>query len=398
MMDSEEQLYKNFVRNVQRNLHVVFTMNPSNPDFSNRGASSPALFNRCVIDWFGEWSNEGLWQVAKEFTLTIDPSEASFTKQIYKDSIEARHEMIVNTIVYIHNTVRDINKKLARSAKKFNYITPRDFLDFIRHFVRLHAEKKEQLEEQQYHLNVGLNKLKETEEQVIELQKSLDTYKAELEAKEKEANEKLKLMVKEQKEAEAKRESSITLSKNLEIKQVEIKKRQQEVEGELAEALPALEKAKQSVNSIQKAQLTELQSFATPPPLVKITAEAVVCLLNKAYRKLEWAEVKAAIKNKDFITNVLNFNTDSVTATLRDQLEKNYLNKPEWDVGKIMNASKAAGPLAEWVTSQLKFAGILTNVQPLRNEVAQLQSEEKKLSQENKDLNGNIEIYCEREN
>lgn len=30
-------------------------MNPSNPDFSNRTASSPALFNRCVIDWFGDW-------------------------------------------------------------------------------------------------------------------------------------------------------------------------------------------------------------------------------------------------------------------------------------------------------------------------------------------------------
>lgn len=50
-----------------------------------------------------------------------------------------------------------------KSAKKFNYITPRDFLDFIKHFVELYHEKKEDLEEQQYHLNVGLDKLKETE-------------------------------------------------------------------------------------------------------------------------------------------------------------------------------------------------------------------------------------------
>mmetsp|Transcript_42600 Transcript_42600/g.49774 ORF Transcript_42600/g.49774 Transcript_42600/m.49774 type:complete len:235 (-) Transcript_42600:576-1280(-) len=46
MMDSEEELYNNFVKEVQKNLHVVFTMNPANPDFSNRTASSPALFNR----------------------------------------------------------------------------------------------------------------------------------------------------------------------------------------------------------------------------------------------------------------------------------------------------------------------------------------------------------------
>ena len=46
MMDADDQLYRNFIKNVQRNLHVVFTMNPSNPEFSNRTASSPALFNR----------------------------------------------------------------------------------------------------------------------------------------------------------------------------------------------------------------------------------------------------------------------------------------------------------------------------------------------------------------
>ena len=62
---SDDEIYKSFIKNVQRNLHVVFTMNPNNPDFSNRTASSPALFNRCVIDWFGDWSEEGLIQVAK---------------------------------------------------------------------------------------------------------------------------------------------------------------------------------------------------------------------------------------------------------------------------------------------------------------------------------------------
>mmetsp|Transcript_16132 Transcript_16132/g.7702 ORF Transcript_16132/g.7702 Transcript_16132/m.7702 type:complete len:118 (+) Transcript_16132:152-505(+) len=53
--DTDEELYKRFIQNVQWNLHVVFTMNPANKDFSNRTASSPALFNRCVVDWFGDW-------------------------------------------------------------------------------------------------------------------------------------------------------------------------------------------------------------------------------------------------------------------------------------------------------------------------------------------------------
>ena len=57
---SDDDFYKQFTKDVQRNLHVVFTMNPATPDFANRSASSPALFNRCVIDWFGDWTDDGL--------------------------------------------------------------------------------------------------------------------------------------------------------------------------------------------------------------------------------------------------------------------------------------------------------------------------------------------------
>ena len=50
-------------------------------------------------------------------------------------------------IVEIHNTVKEVNGRLMKSTKKFNYITPRDFLDLIKHFVELLHEKKEELEE-----------------------------------------------------------------------------------------------------------------------------------------------------------------------------------------------------------------------------------------------------------
>ena len=59
MYDTEEELFRHFTKNVQRNLHVVFTMNPASGDFDNRAATSPALFNRCVVDWFGDWSRKG---------------------------------------------------------------------------------------------------------------------------------------------------------------------------------------------------------------------------------------------------------------------------------------------------------------------------------------------------
>lgn len=46
MLDSHEELYKWFTSQVIRNLHVVFTMNPSSEGLKDRAATSPALFNR----------------------------------------------------------------------------------------------------------------------------------------------------------------------------------------------------------------------------------------------------------------------------------------------------------------------------------------------------------------
>ena len=60
ILDSEEEIWRHFTKIVQRNLHVVFTVNPSGGDWKNRSTTSPALFNRCVVDWFGTWGNKAL--------------------------------------------------------------------------------------------------------------------------------------------------------------------------------------------------------------------------------------------------------------------------------------------------------------------------------------------------
>lgn len=69
MLDSNEELYKWFTGQVMRNLHVVFTMNPSSEGLKDRAATSPALFNRCVLNWFGDWSDGALFQVYLMFDL-----------------------------------------------------------------------------------------------------------------------------------------------------------------------------------------------------------------------------------------------------------------------------------------------------------------------------------------
>jgi len=111
-------------------------------------------------------------QVAREFTLPISPSLESFDSGRLKSgelSEASRRETLVNSIVHFNDSVVRLNRSLAKRAKQFNTISPRDFIDFIGHFLEEHRLKKERLEEQQEHLRVGLGKLKESEASVLSL-------------------------------------------------------------------------------------------------------------------------------------------------------------------------------------------------------------------------------------
>ena len=72
MCDSPDDIYKWFTTQVMRNLHVVFTMNPSEEGgLKGKTSTSPALFNRCVLNWFGDWSPSAYYQVGAELTALI---------------------------------------------------------------------------------------------------------------------------------------------------------------------------------------------------------------------------------------------------------------------------------------------------------------------------------------
>lgn len=130
-------------------------------------------------------------------------------------------------------------------------ITPRHFLDFIHHFVKLYSEKRSDLEEQQLHLNVGLNKIAETVEQVEEMQKSLAVKSQELQQKNEAANAKLKQMFKDQQEAEKKKVQSQEIQQQLAEQTVKIEGKRKDVMRDLAMVEPAVIEAQQGRISVE---------------------------------------------------------------------------------------------------------------------------------------------------
>jgi len=252
MLDSTEELYKWFTQQVMRNLHVVFTMNPSSEGLKDRAATSPALFNRCVLNWFGDWSTGALYQVGYEFTNKVDLDKSDYILPEYFPVVypelaqtPTHRQAIINAFVYVHQTLHQANARLAKRGGSTMAITPRHYLDFINHYVKLYNEKRSDLEEQQLHLNVGLQKIRETVDQVEELQASLSIKKNELEQKNTLANQKLKQMVKDQQEAEKKKGTSQEIQESLQRQTREIQQKRTIVLGDLAKVEPAVKEAQQ---------------------------------------------------------------------------------------------------------------------------------------------------------
>ena len=381
LLDSQDELYRWFTQQIVKNLHVVFTMNPPEEGLASKVATSPALFNRCVLNWFGDWSTESLSQVGIELTSSVDldrgdyaapePFPYASSNIIYPMS---HRGAVVNAMVHIHHSLHFFGERLKKQQKKATFLTPRHFLDFVAQFVRLFSEKREDLEEQQRHLNVGLEKLRETVQKVSEMRSSLAVKQAQLETKDLEANEKLQKMVGDQQIAEQRKAASLEVQAALDTQESEIARRKDVVLQDLALAEPAVLDAQKSVSNIKKQHLTEVRSMQNPPAGVKLALEAVCTLLG--HRPDSWKSILAIVRRDDFIASIVNYDNErQMSSSHRIKMKNEYLSKDDFTFERVNRASKACGPLVQWVEAQVKYSEILHRVGPLREEVIQLEED-----------------------
>lgn len=396
LLDSQEELYKWFTQQIVKNLHVVFTMNPPEEGLSSKAATSPALFNRCVLNWFGDWSDQAFYQVGMELTQSLDLDRATYRAPdsipvAYRELVlpPSHREAVVNAMVYIHHSLHRFNSKLQRQQNKTTFLTPRHFLDFVAQYVKLYNEKREDLEEQQRHLNVGLEKLKDTVDKVRDLRVSLASKQLQLEKKSAEANEKLQRMVADQQETEQKRAASLEVQAALEVQEREVAERREIVLNDLAMAEPAVIEAQRSVSNIKKQHLTEVRVMGKPPPAVRLAMESVCTLLG--HKVDSWAGVQAIIRRDDFISSIVNFDNErQMTRPLRQRMMKDYLSQPNYSFEAMNRASKACGPLVQWVEAQVNYSEILDRVGPLRDEVDQLEEQAKQTKAQAQEMQDTI--------
>ena len=411
LVDLEDcEIWRQFIKIVQCHLHVVFTMNPASADFNLRTTASPALFNRCVVDWFGTWQQSALAQVANDFTMHMDIAKYmnSYTPLLESEVMnlgstgavltiisENLHHCIksismstaiVAALVSFHNITKEFISSSSTGDKVFvnntglhHYLSPRDFLGLIRQFIEIEKEKRLTIEEVKGHLHQGLKRLAQTQEEVVTLRQEMVAKEVMLSTKDEEANTKLTQMMAKQKQAEERKTVVERLSKEMWSQNEVISSRKSEVEEELSDAEPALKAAKEFVQNIHKSQLDEVRALARPPKMIQLTLEMVAIMIGES--KLEWSEIRKVIRREDFIPTVVKFDPLVLAPKQISLITSMYLDtsKSGMDYDSVDRASKACGPLFQWAQSQIHYASILRRIQPLREEVQNLQSKSEQL-------------------
>jgi dynein heavy chain len=152
-----------------------------------------------------------------------------------------------------------------------------------------------------------------------------------------------------------------------------------DAQADLDKALPALERALQEVEKLDKGAISEVKSFSAPPPAVSMTMEAVMVLFSM---KADWATAKKKISEPNFLQQVKAFDKENISNSTISKLKK-YTSKEEFSAEHVTNVSLAAGALCTWVLAMEIYSVVAREVAPKR---AKLKAAEQSLGQKQASL------------
>eukprot|EP01119_Soliformovum_irregulare_P017766 TRINITY_DN5330_c0_g1_i3.p1 TRINITY_DN5330_c0_g1~~TRINITY_DN5330_c0_g1_i3.p1 ORF type:complete len:3685 (-),score=1128.16 TRINITY_DN5330_c0_g1_i3:1844-12898(-) len=361
---TNERHWRKFVTQVKKNLHVVLCLDPTNSQFKQRIRMFPSLVSRCTIDWYTAWGSDALKAVARH-TLS--------TKLVKSEQYTI--EQIVEVCVYIHQTMVRYGKSFRRDTRRAIYVTPNKFQSLLTQVQNLTLRKRNQIENLIARLSSGLDKLQEVARKVAELQINLEATVPVLE-KTSEQMETLMKVLTENREEAANTKQMVEMEESMASQEAqEAKNLAESAEAQLAEALPALEIATKSLNKISRKDVTEIKSFAAPPPGMLAVIEALCMLLGRKAKKDDyWAEARIMFNEPHFIQKLLDFNIDNVKEETILKL-KPYINDPSFTPAAVEKSSVACKSLCAWIRAVEHYYWVSKAVEPKRRQLERANSD-----------------------
>jgi len=174
-------MYSAQLNRIKVNTHIVKCMSPLGTMTATRLRMFPSFVNCCSIDWFTEWPEDALKGVGKGSLAD------------YEDEYEIleHREKILEIFKTMHKSVEEISVKYVDEQRRHNYVTPTSYLELLNLYKVIIMDKMNDMKRLYKRYSSGLEKLKNAEEQVSELQQNLKDQEPKL----KQAEEETKILL-----------------------------------------------------------------------------------------------------------------------------------------------------------------------------------------------------------
>ena len=354
--DSPEARTNYFISRVRRNLHVALAFSPVGDAFRIRARRFPGLVNCTVVDQFHPWPRDALVSVATRF---IDDVELSGPQDI-KTSL-------ANHMAEEHLSVAAMSQHYLETQRRYNYVTPKSYLELIAFFKYLLSNKRSDVQRLIDRLDVGLSTLRKTSDDVTELQKDLKITMEKVGEKKLATDNLINEMKMQQADAQVQDDAAKIEAEKANEESSKAMVIEKEAEKELSEAEPAMKAAAEAVDCLSKPMLTELKGLSKPPSGVDKVTNSCLILIEKEYnpKKQTWARAKGMMQNVDAFKNKLSeFKGESITDKEIGLLQK-YVEDPNFTPDKMISKSAAAANLCTWVVNIYNYNRIYVKVKPL---------------------------------
>ncbi|NXH15458.1 DYH17 protein, partial [Bucco capensis] len=388
LQDTRENCWKLFIERVRRQLKVILCFSPVGSTLRVWAKKFPAVVNCMAIDWFHEWPQDALISISSRFLEETEDIEPEV-----KDSIS-------QFMCHVHMSVKEMSKTYLAMERRYNYTTPKTFLEQIKLYQHLLSRKRSELTAKIERLEKGLMKLQSLTLQVDDLNDKLEVHEAELKQKKKDVDQLIHVVGIEV--AKVSKSKAIADEEELKVQAINTKvaEKQQAYETELAKAEPSLTAAQEALNMLDQDNLTELKSLGAPPRAVVNVMAAVMVLtapMGKIPRDKTWKAVKVMMGQVDtFLDTLKNFDKEHIPEACLKAFQP-FQSNPGFNPELLMSKSTAAAALCSWCLNIVGFYEVFCEAEPKRKELeeakAKLADAQEKLRRINSkvaDLNASL--------
>lgn len=352
--DTRENCWKFFIDRVKFNMKIVLCFSPVGSTLRVRGRKFPAIVNCTAINWFHEWPKNALESVSEKFLqeLEVLPMELQNPIALF--------------MAYVHKTVNDMSKVYLQNEKRYNYTTPKSFLELIALYSKLLREKDAELKQRVIRLENGIKKLIACGEQVDVLKDQLAEQEVVVKEKNDAADKLMAKVMVEREKVNAEKAGATEEEKQVRVIEEEVTVKAKECEKDLEAAQPIIQRAVAALDTIEKKDIVEMKGIAQPTPIVHMINEAVLIYMDKKSivpKDRSWKACQAMLAQDGFVDMLKNFERKKIHSQKAKEVKK-LLEHPDFNDAKARAASAALAGLCSWVKNIDAFYDIYLEVKP----------------------------------